>query len=179
MHGPAARIGDVVLTSRKAGGGMGGMGGWTRRKTDAGRQSGAEPATVRGHGFRLPGRPFGGGMGGMGAGRLRPRGPADARSPIPYNSGRNCRRFISPVFSPGTCYRAAQVSARPAIKTTSQDARQSTGRGRSIPKHVGEDRSPNAGLAALAKLSSAVHVFSVGRWRFQPRRSSAGMSRAP
>src|SRR5438132_8525137 len=75
-----------------------------------------------------------------------------------YYSGRNCGVFVGPVFWPGSCYGVAQVVAGPGIKTGSPGEGRRTGRGWSVSKHVGDDRSPNAGLAVLAKLSSALHL---------------------
>ena len=64
--------------------------------------------------------------------------------------------FITLVFRPETCFRFAQLPARPGIKNSLQERGRRVGRGGSVSQHVGGDRSPACGGRTLAELSSAV-----------------------
>jgi hypothetical protein len=66
-------------------------------------------------------------------------------------------RGLTPVFSPETCCRAAQVLAGTGIESPSPGEGRRARRGWSISKHVGKDTA-DAGGRRLAEKSSAFHV---------------------
>ena len=112
----------------------------------------------------------------MGGGRLRRRRPHTVRlvNLLPLRPER--WTFITPVFRPESCYRAAQPLAGPGVKDSSPGEGPATGRGRSIPKHLGDADAANAGLAAWATIRLfARHGDAVARMSVGPTQFAAGV----
>ena len=80
--------------------------------------------------------------------------------------------IITPCFWPGSCSRAAQLSAGPGVKNSSQDCGRRTGRGRSVSKHVGEHHRPNAAGRRLALCGGRTCHSHVAGFDSVPRRAS-------
>ena len=93
----------------------------------------------------------------LAARRLRCRSPVK----LPPSAGDH-GSGLTPYFSRRLAKSRALAMAGLTVKSSSRPQRRRTGRGWTIPKHVGGACPANAGGRRLARLSLALHVFASG-----------------